>query len=299
MQEILDHAKLIKVDRPKIWDATLGLGGHLLALMQNFPNGSFCASDQDEEILAYTKPKILQARVVHANYSTNPFEDEAPFDFILADLGISSAHIDQMNRGISFREDSPLDMRLDKSKGQPISNWLNSASEYEIRRAINNFGEDPFAPKIARAIVAERINQAIETTNQLRVIIENVYPNKVKFDSKRYANRSPALRTFQALRIVANDEMLHLERFLHFVPDLLAVNGILAIISFHSLEDRMVKNRFRSLEFTLNDSPLAKSNREPGDFKCINRKPIMASEDELNFNRRSRSAKLRFLQRIR
>jgi 16S rRNA (cytosine1402-N4)-methyltransferase len=199
------------------------------------------------------------------------------YDGILLDLGVNSMQIDCAGRGFSFRHDGPLDMRLDLGGGVTAAQLVATLSESELMRLISEYGEDRYARLIARAIIDERQREEIRTTAQLARIVRAAVP--------RSSDRiDPATRTFQALRMATNDELGALAKALAALPDYLADGGVLAIISFHSLEDRAVKQAFAALQST-------------GQFQVLTRKPQTASLSELAVNRRARSAKLRALRR--
>ena len=278
-----------------IADLTFGGGGHSLALLSQHSNIFLVAVDQDPEALSNGQ-QILQQK----NYSpqvalwAQNFSDfpqawqEHPthpgqyFAGIIMDLGVSSHHFDEPSRGFSFRFDAPLDMRMNPTDPQiqPASYYVNHLPEEELVQVLLNYGEERFAPQICQAIVNERQQGAISTTSQLEKIIFHCYPRAL-----RHGNIHPATKTFQALRILVNDELNRLTRVLPQLVNLLAPHGRLAVISFHSLEDRIVKNVFKELVKIRND------------VKIITKRPIVPSREELEENRRSRSAKLRILIR--
>jgi 16S rRNA (cytosine1402-N4)-methyltransferase len=198
-------------------------------------------------------------------------------DRILLDLGLSSDQLADRERGFSFDAEGPLDLRFDTSRGMPASEWLAEAHASELSKAFSDFGEEPFADRIAQAIVATRMASPIETANQLSALIRAAVPEK-----SRRGSSHPATRVFQTLRIVVNDELGQLDRMLNeTLSACLSSGGVAAIISFHSLEDRMVKNAFRNPEHW--EQPVAK--------------PIAPTPSEVRFNPRSRSAKLRVATR--
>ena len=266
-----EHHAANKVNTLKLWDGTLGLGGHLRAWLGENKNGFAYGSDADAEMLEKAKSLLEEEKntldrytLKHSNFAQNPFEDQGLFDLIFLDLGISSLHFETLQRGFSFREDEPLDMRLDPSVGIPVSIWLNKASFGQIVEVIKKYGEDRFAPKIAGAIIKERENREVLTTWQLKDIVESAYPAAVKFRGTSHSQKNPSVKTFQAFRIYINKELENLEKSLEFLPGLLAPGGRLIIISFHSLEDRIVKHKFIDLSREKDESPLAKSYYKPG-----------------------------------
>ncbi len=260
-------------------DGTLGGGGHTRALAERVsPGGEVIALDRDpaavraaEEVLAG-----LPVRVVESNYRDLPdvlAQLGVPaVHGILLDLGLSSDQLADRERGFSFMADGPLDLRFNTDEGEPASNLVNRMREGPLADLIYEFGEERFSRRIARRIVEARDKQRIETAKQLAEIVRRAVPHSA--DSRRI---DPATRTFQALRIAVNDELGALDAALRTFPDCLAPGGRLAIISFHSLEDRRVKEAFR-------DDPR---------LERITKRPLQASDQEILHNPRARSAKLR------
>jgi len=233
----------------------------------------------------------------HANFSENPFADEAPFGFIFLDLGISSAHFDHFERGFSFRFDQPLDMRLDIAQKKTAGDIVMRSSEEVLARIFFDYGEEKYARRIAHEIVVKRKSEPIETTRALAEICAAVYPPK--YLAKGHAQRHPATRVFQALRIAVNGELDALEIALQILPDALCIGGRLALITFHSLEDRLVKHAFRARAQIRQSDPLARSNFTPGNFKEVDRGGVVPSDAEISENPRARSARLRVIERVR
>ncbi|MCS6984368.1 MAG: 16S rRNA (cytosine(1402)-N(4))-methyltransferase RsmH [Leptospiraceae bacterium] len=293
-----------EIEPRRMWDATLGLAGHSLALAQLCPNLYVYGSDLDAELLQLAAERIEKAKLQNrfflkkANFAEDPFAKEAPFDIILLDLGISSFHLDYFERGFSFRQNAKLDMRLDPSTGNPLYDWLNKASLEEISQVLRNYGEEPYARPIAQEILRERTKNPLLTSGQLRQIVEKVYAQKKVPHKKRHVLRHPAVRTFQALRIFINHEIENLEKALSFLPERLSQRGRLFIISFHSLEDRVVKKAFSEKVRIFLKDPLRKSNFVAGNFRLLTPKPIRPSAIEIRHNPRSRSAKMRILEKI-
>lgn len=218
-------------------------------------------------------------------------------DGVIADLGVSSLQLDQAERGFSFLHDGPLDMRMDVHSGlEPASALINGAAQERLRHIIGAYGEEPMAGRIARAIVAARQTHRIETTLELAAIVSEAYPAK----RRALARNHPATKTFQALRIAVNRELEEIEQFLKRVVDLLRPGARIAVISFHSLEDRLVKHFFR------HESNDCVCPREYPQCLCghqrrlvvLTRKPLVPTEDEMQKNSRSRSAKLRVAERV-
>ncbi|RME91617.1 MAG: 16S rRNA (cytosine(1402)-N(4))-methyltransferase RsmH [Candidatus Hydrogenedentota bacterium] len=296
VEEFLKYAVCVS-ERPVLLDGTFGRGGHSQAWLEKFPQGNVIAYDRDPEMVRiFQQEKSPYREKIQLNlgsYAEASFP-EFSFDTILLDLGFSSLHVDTFERGFSFRYHQPLDMRYNKNEGLPVSEWINHAKEKEIAHVLREYGEEKQAYKIARSIVKARMIQKIETTTQLKEIIQNAVRTK---KGKVYSDRHPYVKTFQALRIFVNQEFKHLEKALTKLPYMLKPGGRLMVISFHSLEDRMVKQAFRRLEFQENPDPFAKSARIEGDFLLPIRKAIQPSEQEKERNRRSRSAKMRILER--
>ena len=282
-----------------IWDGTAGLAGHALALSRAYPAARVLASDADAEMLALVRknPAAAAIELRQGNFSTNPFADYAPFGFVLLDLGISSAHFDYFDRGFSFRFEQPLDMRMDTSRGRTAADLVNNLPEEDLAAIFFRYGEEKLSRRIARLICEQRRTKPFATTGEITDICTRVYPPK--YHAKGHAQKHPSTRVFQALRIAVNGELDALEAALNQVPDSLCVGGRLAIITFHSLEDRMVKLAFRGRTQIAQTDPAARSNFLPGDFELIAPGGITPSEDEISENPRARSARLRILRRLR
>ncbi len=277
-------------------DVTSGFGGHSAAILEELNGGSLIATDQDPEAISFLKSKfkteerisIHQARFseLHKLFSANDF------DGILADIGVSSYQLDTAERGFSFMKDGPLDMRMNQNIGEDASSWLNNAPEQEISNIIWKYGEEKKAKRIAKAIVEVRKSFKIRTTKELAEIILEETPRR--FNDKKH----PATKTFQAIRIFINNELEELELLLDFTSKHLKIGGRTCIISFHSLEDRMVKRFFR--DHSRRDPKLSKlpNLADDSSFKLVT-KAIKPSENEMNINPRSRSATLRVIERIK
>lgn len=277
-------------------DVTSGFGGHSAAILEELNGGSLIATDQDPEAIRFLKSKfkteerisIHQARFseLHKLFSANDF------DGILADIGVSSYQLDTAERGFSFMKDGPLDMRMNQNIGEDASSWLNNAPEQEISNIIWKYGEEKKAKRIAKAIVEARKSFKIRTTKELAEIILEETPRR--FNDKKH----PATKTFQAIRIFINNELEELDLLLDFASKHLKIGGRTCIISFHSLEDRMVKRFFR--DHSRRDPKLSKlpNLADDSSFKLVT-KAIKPSENEMNINPRSRSAKLRVIERIK
>lgn len=278
-------------------DATFGRGGHSRLILDRLgPRGRLIALDKDAQAVAAAK-RISDARfcVVHAS-----FEELAEVlerlglegvDGVLLDLGVSSPQIDDAARGFSFRRDGPLDMRMDTSRGQTAAQWLATASEAEIREVIRDYGEERFAKQIAKALVAARQRQPVVTTGQLAAIVGAAVRTREK-------NKDPATRTFQAVRIHLNQELAHLSLALPQILDLLTPGARLAVISFHSLEDRIVKRFMRDAARA--DVPIRlplRARELPQPRLRLIGKPVRPSAPEIAANPRARSATLRVAER--
>jgi 16S rRNA (cytosine1402-N4)-methyltransferase len=303
---LLDEAMEILVrDGGEIFvDATLGLGGHAEALLERLSNARLIGIDQDTEATEQARKRLerfgSRATIVHANFaevkSVIAGEASEGVDGILADLGVSSLQFDTGSRGFSFREDAPLDMRMDAESDDPTAaELLATLNEEEIANVIYQFGEERFSRRIARRIVEKReAGTPITTTKQLAELVER----SVKRSPKEKTH--PATRTFQALRIAVNRELEVLETFITDAVDVLKIGGRLAIISFHSLEDRIVKHGFQKLS--------GKCTCPPRIPQCVcgaekrveilTKKPIVPGDDEMERNWRSRSAKLRAVRKL-
>ncbi len=271
-------------------DATVGHGGHSFLFGQGFSSGGVLIGlDVDEKSLkaAQSRLKELSCRVVllRSNFSQIGEQIRAQgiegVDFILADLGISSVQLEDVERGLSFLKDMPLDMRIDQRLKTTAADIINETEEKELADLIYKFGEDRASRRISRFIVQERKRRAIVTTGRLAMIVSKALARP---GQRRKARIHPATRTFQALRIAVNKEMESLEGLLEAAPGLLNDNGQIAVISYHSLEDRLVKNSF-------------KQNQKEGVYKVITKKPIVPTRKEIVENRRARSAKLRIARR--
>jgi len=272
-------------------DCTLGLGGHSSELLRHItPGGKLIAIDFDPRSIDIAQPKLQATggdfQIVNNNFAALPsILQEAnvnQIDGLLADLGVASPQIDDPARGFSYRQQGPLDMRMDPTRGAPASVLINRLSERDIVAALLELGDEEDAAKIAKLIVERRRKCPIETTGDLTAIICEA--RDFTLQRALGAKLHPAARTFQALRILVNREMTNLERLLRILPDILRPDGVGAIISFHSGEDRRVKTSFRDLY-------------RAGIYSAISPDAIIAEEDERTGNPRSRSAKLRWARR--
>lgn len=280
-------------------DGTAGGAGHSREIAKRLKTGRLIALDRDPDAVktATERLKEYNAQVVESNFAdmksalANLGIDKV--DGILLDLGVSSFQLDNGKRGFSYKYDAPLDMRMSK-QGITAADLVNTLSAEELTKIFRDYGEEKFAFKIANSIVKKRENKKIETTTELADIIAAAYPAAARRDG------NPSRKCFQALRIAVNDEFGSLNRALDDAFDLLNVDGVLSIITFHSLEDRIVKQKFK--EFTTGctcppDFPICVCGKKPrGQLQF--RKPITASDEELEQNLRSRSAKLRSIIKL-
>jgi 16S rRNA (cytosine1402-N4)-methyltransferase len=282
-------------------DATLGGGGHSEAILErSAPDGTVLGLDQDPDALERTR-KRLQSYGDRFDVRRGNFEDILPLvrsvdgpapDGILMDLGISSDHLDRAERGFSFRFEGPLDMRMDPESGLSAADWLAGVEEDELVRVLRTWGEERQARRIARAVLEAQHEDRLHTTLELAEVVERAV------GGRRGAARHPATRTFQAIRMAVNREMDVLEKGLKGSLSLLPAGGRLAVITFHSLEDRMVKQAFRrheGKEESLFQGGSEWRGEHPRVIR-ITRKPRVASPEEQHRNPRSRSAKLRVIE---
>ncbi len=278
-------------------DCTCGGAGHSRAILERIPNGTLVAIDRDPDAIKVITERIgnmPQTEIVNDNFSNiKNILNGRQADGILADLGVSSFQLDTPERGFSFHHDAPLDMRMSKS-GKSAYDVVNGYSEQDLSNIISRYGEEKFARNIAKNIVKAREQKRIETTLELAELIKDSVPAKYRRDGH------PARRTFQAIRIEVNDELSMLGNAVEDMFYSLKVGGRLSIITFHSLEDRTVKEKFR--QFTVGctcpkDFPVCVCGKTP-EGKIIN-KGLMAKQSELDMNNRSRSAKLRTIERLR
>ena len=284
-------------------DATLGGGGHAFEVCSRLGDkGRFIGIDQDADAIRAASERLAgfgeKVTIIRSNYrDMKPRLREIgvdKVDGIVLDLGVSSYQLDTAERGFSYRADAPLDMRMDQRQKMTARDIVNGYSEAELYRVIRDYGEDRFAKNIAKHIVAERAKGPIETTGQLNEIIRHAIPMKIQKTSGH-----PSKRTFQAVRIELNHELDVLRDSLDDMIDMLSPGGRICIITFHSLEDRIVKSAFRK-----NENPCTCPSHFPvcvcgkiSKGKVVTRKPILPSEEEMESNSRSKSAKLRIFER--
>lgn len=302
LEETLAFLQTTEIE--KAVDATLGFGGHSKAILEAFPKAKLVVFDQDEVAIALATDRLKayedRITLVHSNFENLKSElarlSISSVDAVIADLGVSSMQIDSETRGFSFRYDAPLDMRMDQSANiETAADILADRSETEIANLIYQLGEERLSRRIARRIVEAREGgNPIETTKQLANLVSRCVPRSKK------DTIHPATRTFQALRIAVNGELDILDGFITDAVDLLTTDGILAVITFHSLEDRIVKNAFQR--------QAGKCICPPKIPQCVcgavkrveilTKKPVIAGPDETTANPRSRSAKLRVVKKL-
>ncbi len=286
-------------------DGTLGMGGHSSAILEKAGEGAqLVGLDRDEQALELAKVRLApfgdRAHRFHLAFSK--FEialNEMGWDKIdgaILDLGVSSLHLDHADRGFSFAKDGPLDMRMDPSGGMPpASSIINKGSHSDLNRIFKLYGEEPLGSKIASAIIAAREIKKITTTLELAAIVSKTYPAKRKALSRTH----PATKTFQGLRIAVNSELEELKMFLHRITERLNPGARIAVISFHSLEDRIVKRSFRDQSQSCTCPPMQPmctcGNKQR--LTLLTKKPLLPTEEEMEANPRSRSAKLRVAER--
>jgi len=284
-------------------DATLGLGGHAEAVLQASADTRVIGIDQDQKALETAterlKPFGSRFQGVHSNFvEISSVADElniTAVDAVIADLGVSSMQLDDAERGFSFRFDAPLDMRMDTSKGSTAAELLEELDQEEIANLIYRYGEERKSRRVARLIVERRdAGQPVRSTEELARLVERAVGRSPK------DKIHPATRTFQALRIAVNNELGILDGFIKDSIDLLKLNGTLSVITFHSLEDRIVKQAFQKLSgkcFCPPRIPKCVCGAEKR-VEILTRKPVVPTEDEMSVNPRSRSAKLRVCRKI-
>ena len=283
-------------------DGTLGRAGHSLEIAKRLTTGRLVCIDRDQAAIDAAQERLApwmdRVTLVHSNFdrvSEILAELDIPsVDGMLFDLGVSSPQLDDASRGFSYMHDAPLDMRMSQ-EGETAADLVNSESREELARILRDYGEEPFAWQIAGRIVEARETAPIETTLQLADIVASAMP-----PAERRKNKNPSRRTFQALRIAVNHELDALEEGLDTIFAHLAPGGRLCVITFHSLEDRLVKNKFRRWSTACTcppEFPVCVCGGK-AKAKLITRKPIEANTQELEENRRSRSAHLRVLEKI-
>lgn len=300
LDEVIEN---LKIDPAGIYiDGTLGGGGHSYEIAARLKTGKLIGLDQDEAAIQAAGLRLAKfgnkVAVIRSNYSEiktvlqNIQIDKV--NGILLDLGVSSYQLDTPERGFTYREDAPLDMRMDKRNKITAKDIVNTYSEMDLYRIIRDYGEDKFAKNIAKHIVRARMEKPIETTFQLNEIIKAAIPAKF-----RVTGGHPSKRTFQAIRIELNRELEVLKGTLQDMIDLLMPGGRLLIITFHSLEDRIVKEAFKTNENPCTcppEFPICVCGKKPKG-RIISKKPILPTKEELEINKRSKSAKLRVFEK--
>jgi 16S rRNA (cytosine1402-N4)-methyltransferase len=285
-------------------DATLGSGGHALKILEDNPEiKALIAIDWDEVAIKSTRKKLQsfsqKTFIFQENFINIPAVLKRlkikEVNGILLDLGVSSQHLDDQDRGFSFRLEGPLDMRMDRNLSTTAFDLVNTSSSSQLKQIFFNYGEERFAPRIARAIVNERQKEPIADTLKLSELVTSAIPPKY-----RPRKIHPATKTFQALRIAVNNELENLREVIGASIDLLAQGGRLCIITFHSLEDRIVKHQFRTLSGGYSNAErfLPQKEVKPGKIKLITRKPVTPQPEEIRKNPRARSAKLRVVEKL-
>ena len=285
-------------------DGTLGRAGHSREIVKRLTTGRLICVDRDDAALEAAQTRLAdwmdRVTLVHSNFDrVADILDELNLpgiDGMLFDLGVSSPQLDDGSRGFSYMVDAPLDMRMDRSEGLTAADVVNGWSQEELRRILLQYGEERYAPQIAAAIVRRREDKPIATTLELVEVIKSAMPGKALREKQH-----PAKRSFQAVRIAVNDELASVERMIRGAIPRLNRGGRLAVITFHSLEDRIVKNGMA--EFAKGctcplDFPVCVCGKTP-DVKLVSRKPILPSEQEIEENPRARSAKLRVAEKIK
>lgn len=300
LNESVDH--LVTATDGIYVDATFGRGSHSRAILSKLsPNGRLIAFDKDPDAITYAKQLIQDKRfsIYHSSFSRmqmvfNDLQLTGKITGILFDLGVSSPQLDNPDRGFSFVRKGRLDMRMDTSQGQSAVQWLAEVDETELANVLWQFGEEKFSRRIAKAIVAARATQPITTTEELVEIIKSATPK-----ATHYQDKHPATRSFQAIRIAVNQELTELEQGLLQAYQALATHGRMAVISFHSLEDRIVKQFIRQREKgeELPRGLPIKGAHFQSTLKSVG-KAIKPTENEINLNPRSRSAILRVAEKL-
>lgn len=286
-------------------DGTLGRGGHSSEILKRIPNGHLYAIDRDISAIEESRPRLeaigSNFTLLHTTFAqvkeVLALEGIDRIDGMLLDLGVSSPQFDEAKRGFSYRFDAPLDMRMDQTQELSAYDVVNHYTYEELLHVLYRYGEEPFAKQIVRKIEQQRMNKPIETTFELVDVIKSALPAKV-LNKKGH----PAKRVFQAIRIEVNDELKQLEIVLEEALSLLKVNGRLAVITFHSLEDRIVKETFKrytTAEKVNKRIPLMPGQIEEKPYRLVSKKPILPDESEQEVNNRAHSAKLRIIERIK
>ena len=284
-------------------DGTLGRAGHSREIVKQLTSGRLICVDRDQAALDAARERLApwldRVTLVHSNFDQiDEILDGLSLpgvDGMLFDLGVSSPQLDDGSRGFSYMHDAPLDMRMDQGTGRTAADVVNTCSQEELRRIISQYGEERYAPQIAGAIVRRREDRPVTTTLELVEVIKSAMPSKALREKQH-----PAKRTFQAIRIAVNDELASVERMLRRAVPRLNRGGRLAVITFHSLEDRIVKTGLAGFARGCTcppDFPVCVCGKTP-DIRLVNKKPILPSEGEIEENPRARSAKLRIAEKL-
>ena len=301
LQESVSSLNLL--ENSVVVDATLGYGGHSSNILERISKGYLFAFDQDSEAIRYSTDRLnsigTNFTIIKSNFVNMKEELEKrginKVDAVLFDLGVSSPQLDDKSRGFSFHNDARLDMRMDRDQKLSAYEVVNEYSEQDLARIFYKYGEDKFSKSVARRIVEYRKEKPIETTLELVEVIKSGVPMKYRI------NKHPARQIFQAIRIEVNHELDVIEPALSQALELLRVGGRVAVITFHSLEDRLVKNYFK--EMTKIDDKVKGMPNIPDeylpDFKLVVNKAIIPSDSEIENNPRARSSKLRVIERIK
>lgn len=300
-EEVIENLHL--KENSIIVDATLGYGGHSSSILKRITKGYLYAFDQDSEAIQYSTRFLKEIGTNFTIFKSNFVHMEeclkscgvTKVDGILFDLGVSSPQLDDEDRGFSFHKDAKLDMRMDREDSFDAYQIVNTYSEQELTRIFLQYGEDKYSRSIARNIVKKRNEKPIETTLELAEIIKNSVPERER------RKKHPARQIFQAIRIEVNHELDVIEPALESACKLLQVGGRIEVITFHSLEDRIVKkffHRITKIDDTVKGLPNIPDEYLP-DFRLVYQKAILPTEEELEKNNRSRSAKLRIIERIK
>ena len=281
----------------KIIDCTLGYGGHSSEILKRIPNGFLYSFDQDKEAIKYSDERLKKIgtnyKIINSNFVNLKENINEEVDGILYDLGVSSPQLDTDYRGFSFHSDARLDMRMNQDSKLDAYKVVNEYSYEELRDIFYKYGEEKFSSSIAKKIVEEREKKKIETTLELVEIIKSAVPDKYKRE------HHPARKIFQAIRIEVNDELDVLKKSLTDALDLIKVGGRICVITFHSLEDKIVKDIFKensTMDNSLKKLPIVPEELLP-KYKLV--KTLEPTEDEISNNKRARSAKLRVIERVR
>ena len=273
-------------------DCTYGRGGHTQKILETISSNSQLTSfDKDSDAIKHANNiQNTNFKIIQDSFSNiNKYFSKDSVDGILYDLGTCSTHFDDASRGFSFRHNGPLDMRFDTKKGKPLADWINKATENDIKEVLYKYGDEKHAKLISRNIVEYRNKNTLDSTLQLANLIQDIYPDKKN-------KIHPATKSFQAFRIHLNDELTELSNSLIHAKSLLKKNGIVVVISFHSLEDNIVKNFFKAeIKNYPKDIPI--NNEEFKEFECIAKK-VRPSAKEIELNNRSRSAIMRVFKKL-